>query len=66
MALPGVDVLWGYDLLGQGELVQVEAQQVTGAEYSHHHTEGTEKQQAEGAEKNPPPHQAQECPEIHC
>ena len=64
-ALPGVDVAGRDGGLGQGQLVQVEQQQVTPAEERQHDAQRAEQQQGEGAVEHPPPHQPQEHQEVH-
>lgn len=64
-SLPGVDVIWRNYLLRQGQLVEVERQQVSSTEDGHHHTQRAEDEHAYVAAEHPPPHQPQEHAEVH-
>lgn len=51
--------------MGQRQLVEVEAQDVAGAEYGHHYTEATKDQEGEWVAIHPQPHQAQKRSKIY-
>lgn len=63
--VPGVDIIWWYELLGQRQLIHIQSQQMSCAEDGHHHTQGAENQHADGAAEYPPPHQTKKHPKIH-
>lgn len=62
---PGVHILWWDNLLGQGQLVQIESQEVSSAEDGHHYTQRAEDEQADGATEHPPPYQTEKRRKVY-
>lgn len=64
-APPDVSVCGRDELLKGRQLVEIEHEQVTGAEDGHQHTETAEGQQVKGVAQRPAGTEAQEDQEVH-